>query len=304
MTVEYYISGALISVTNGYGTASAATTDYQVDPDSLSTTETIDPNGNFTTYTYDSDGNVLTKTDALGNTWTYTYNSFDEVLTSQTPNQAADSVETTNTYDGNGNLESTSTPKPGGGYVTTDYTYGDGSEPGDVTAVEDPNGKTTHLAYDTYGDLTATVDPLGRITTYRYNILGEKTSSVSPRGSETTGSGPADIPGDVYHIAGPGPQPYIGDGGPAASAYLNNDEGVAVDSSGDIYVADNNNNRIQEIAASTGTQWGISMTAGDVYTVVGSETGNSGNSGDGAVATSALLDNPARSLLIPRAISI
>ena len=45
---------------------------------------------------------------------------------------------------------------------------------------------------------------------------------------------------------------------------------VAVDSAGDLYIADAGNNRIQEIAAASGTQWGQSMTAGDIYTVAGS----------------------------------
>jgi len=37
-----------------------------------------------------------------------------------------------------------------------------------------------------------------------------------------------------------------------------------------IYIADTSNNRVQEVAATTHSQWGISMTAGDVYTIAGS----------------------------------
>ena len=44
--------------------------------------------------------------------------------------------------------------------------------------------------------------------------------------------------------------------------------------------------------ATTGTQWGQSMTAGDIYTIAGSSSGTSGSSGDGGAATSALLDDP------------
>ncbi len=83
----------------------------------LGPTEVIDPDGNATTYTYDSAGDLLTKTDALGNTWTYTYNSFGEVLTSQTPDQAAAIVVTTNGYDDDGDLTGTATTLPGGGYA-------------------------------------------------------------------------------------------------------------------------------------------------------------------------------------------
>ena len=45
---------------------------------------------------------------------------------------------------------------------------------------------------------------------------------------------------------------------------------MAADSSGNLYIADGANNRTQEIAVASGTQWGQSMTAGDIYTVGGS----------------------------------
>ena len=56
-------------------------------------------------------------------------------------------------------------------------------------------------------------------------------------------------------------------------------------------IADSGNNRIQEIAAANGTQWGQSMTADDMYTVAGSAAGTSGNAGDGGLATAALMAN-------------
>ena len=68
---------------------------------------------------------------------------------------------------------------------------------------------------------------------------------------------------------------------------------MAVDAAGDLYVADYENNRIQEVATSTGTQWGQSMAADDMYTVAGSSTGSSGYSGDGGPATSATISQPA-----------
>ena len=69
---------------------------------------------------------------------------------------------------------------------------------------------------------------------------------------------------------------------------------MALDSSGDLYIADTANNRVQEVAAATGTQWGQSMTANDIYTVAGSSSGTSGYTGDGGAATSALLNGPSR----------
>ena len=62
---------------------------------------------------------------------------------------------------------------------------------------------------------------------------------------------------------------------------------------GDLYIPDSDNNRVQEVAAATGTHWGQSMTANDIYTVAGSSSGTSGNSGDGGAATSAKLYIPA-----------
>ena len=100
--------------------------------------------------------------------------------------------------------------------------------------------------------------------------------------------------GDIYTVAGDsaGSSGDSGDGGSATSALLNGPVSITVDSASDIYIADQSNSRIQEVAASTGTQWGQSMTAGDMYTVAGSATGASGNSGDGGPATSALFNIP------------
>ena len=77
--------------------------------------------------------------------------------------------------------------------------------------------------------------------------------------------------GDIYTIAGSatGAAGSTGDGGPASSALLNGPGGLALDAAGDLYIADSGNNRVQEIAAATGTQYGQSMTTGDIYTIAG-----------------------------------
>jgi RHS repeat-associated protein len=100
--------------------------------------------------------------------------------------------------------------------------------------------------------------------------------------------------GDIYTIAGNAAGNFgdSGDGGPATSATLNITGQITLDSSGDLYITDTGNSQIREIAASNGTQWGQVMTAGDIYTVAGSTSGNSGDSGDGGPATSALLNQP------------
>ena len=73
---------------------------------------------------------------------------------------------------------------------------------------------------------------------------------------------------------------YSGDGGPAVDATLNCPQGVAVDSLGDLFIADTYNNVVREVNASTGV----------ITTVAGN--GICGYSGDGGAATSAELDAP------------
>jgi len=86
---------------------------------------------------------------------------------------------------------------------------------------------------------------------------------------------------------------HTGDGGPAASAFLNGPAGVTVSGAGDVYIADTNSNRVQEVASAGGTQFGIMMTAGDVYTIAGSANGSHGFSGDGGTATAATMHRAA-----------
>jgi trimeric autotransporter adhesin len=86
--------------------------------------------------------------------------------------------------------------------------------------------------------------------------------------------------GIISTVAGTGLSGYSGDGGLATSALLYNPVGVALDASGNIYIADFYNNRIRMVTKSTGI---ISTVAG---------TGSDGYSGDGGLATSAALNNP------------
>jgi secreted PhoX family phosphatase len=108
----------------------------------------------------------------------------------------------------------------------------------------------------------------------------------------TTGTfyGQAMTAGDIYTIAGNGIGAFSGDGGPATKAEINDPFGVALDAAGNVLIADQGNNRIRVLAATTGTFYGQAMTAGDIYTVAG--TGTRGNTGDGGPATSAELNAP------------
>ncbi len=78
---------------------------------------------------------------------------------------------------------------------------------------------------------------------------------------------------------GVGAQGFAGDNGPAASAQLNNPMGVAIDSAGNIFIADTGNNRIRKVSVS-----------GTITTIAG--TGTPAYSGDGGLATAAELNAP------------
>ncbi len=93
--------------------------------------------------------------------------------------------------------------------------------------------------------------------------------------------------GNISTVAGIlGSEGSTGDGGPATSAFLGESIGVAVDSSGNIFIADSGNQAIRKVDASTGN---ISTVAGTL--------GVSGSTGDGGPATSAKLNYPTRMAL-------
>ncbi len=83
----------------------------------------------------------------------------------------------------------------------------------------------------------------------------------------------------IETFVGDGTTGLSGDGGPATTASLNFSQAVCVDSLGNIYAADTNNNRIRKISPS-----------GIISTIAG--TGTAGYSGDGGLATNAALINP------------
>ncbi len=88
--------------------------------------------------------------------------------------------------------------------------------------------------------------------------------------------------GTITTVAGNGTPGYAGDGGAATAATLNSPEGVAVDSAGNLYIADTDNQAVREVFASTGK----------ITTIAGDGTGIAGFSGDGAPAIHAKLNEP------------
>jgi sugar lactone lactonase YvrE len=100
--------------------------------------------------------------------------------------------------------------------------------------------------------------------------------------------------GSVTTIAGTGVAGFSGDGGPATAAQLYGPSAVATASDGTIYIADSGNNRVRKVAPD-----------GTISTIAGTGSGignillppsfqNCAFSGDGGLATSAQLCNPAQ----------
>ena len=148
------------------------------------------------------------------------------------------------------------------------------------------------------------VDGAGNL--YIADFGNDRIRKVSPSGTITT-------------IAGTGNSGYSGDGGLATSAQISQAQGVAVDSAGNVYIADTGNNAIREVSPS-----GIIQTLtlivspvaiavdslGNLYVTDGSSlvyeiypfaspivvliggNGSSGYSGDGGLGTSGQLNGP------------
>ena len=85
--------------------------------------------------------------------------------------------------------------------------------------------------------------------------------------------------GNLFTIAGNGNASYFGDGGPALKASVNQPEGVAVDTAGNVYIADTLDHAVRKVTPD-----------GVINTLAG--TGTPGYSGDGGPANRARLNGP------------
>jgi Secretion system C-terminal sorting domain/NHL repeat len=86
--------------------------------------------------------------------------------------------------------------------------------------------------------------------------------------------------GIISTVAGNGTGGFSGDGGAATAAHLFHPTGVALDASGNLYIADYDNNAVRKVNAISGI----------ITTIAG--TGVAGNTGDGGMATAAKLHQP------------
>ncbi len=197
------------------------------------------------------------------------------------------------------------------GIITTVVGTGERGFGGDGgPAVAARLNEPTRLALDTAGNLYIAdrgnhrirrVDTSGRISTVAGNgeigFSGDGGPAVEarlklPEGVAVDGSGAlyiadrwnhrirrVDGSGIITTVAGNGGIGYGRGGGPAVRASLNHPNGVAVDGSGNLYIAVSGQNRIHRVDGS-----------GIITTVAG--TGERGFSGDGGPAVEARLDSP------------
>ncbi len=123
------------------------------------------------------------------------------------------------------------------------------------------------------------VDAAGNI--YIADSADHRIRAINATTSPITVAGVVIQPGDIATIAGNGnicssSTSACGDGGAATSAQLNFPEGIAVDSTGNIYIADTRDNRIREILSGSST---INTFAGSGIACVSSKSscGNGGS---------------------------
>ena len=176
----------------------------------------------------------------------------DGVATFTTSSLAAGTITVTASYGGTADFapSTTGTIVTAAGNGTAGYTGNNG--PATAAELNGPCG----VAVDSAGDLF--------IADTDNNVVREVVKAT----------------GDIITVAGNGTAGYSGDNGPATAAELDDPRGVAVDSAGDLFIADTDNNVIREVVKATG----------DIITVAGN--GTAGYSGDNGPATAAELDSP------------
>jgi sugar lactone lactonase YvrE len=160
--------------------------------------------------------------------------------------------------------------------------------PGDIKTVAGtfgnacPSGGSTPFCGDTGASTSALLNlPDGVLVDANKNIyIADAGSQVVRTVSGSTGIITL-LAGTYFDNCSPiSTEPHCGDGGPATAALLYTPTGIMLDGSGNVYIADELDDAIREVAA-----------GGNITTFAGIQF-NRGYYGDGGPATSAELENP------------
>ena len=117
------------------------------------------------------------------------------------------------------------------------------------------SSKPTSIALDAAGDLY-----IADTANCRVRVLPAATTTLFGR---------AMTAGHLYTVAGTGVCGSAGQGGPTTTAELWNRVAVAMDSSGDLLIADSGDQSVLLAAAHAGTHYGTTIGAGDIAVIVG-----------------------------------
>ncbi|WP_020608208.1 DNRLRE domain-containing protein [Actinokineospora enzanensis] len=212
--------GQVLTDTRAFGTALAAQTVNEYEPNGVRLTSTTDPLGRKTTFAYDANGQVSQLT-VLAGTPAQRTEKFERAgphaeLTKYTDNynketrytldtrgavrSVTDGANRTVTYEVGDNGLVTKVTDPANKFTTTDYA---GVDPirstdqlgrvgrawfdaiGRQVGTADPRGATSEASYDAADQVVSTSDPLGRTMRYAFDPNGNQVRVVDARGSET-----------------------------------------------------------------------------------------------------------------------
>jgi YVTN family beta-propeller protein len=121
---------------------------------------------------------------------------------------------------------------------------------------------------------------ISAVLPFPFALARDSSGNIFIISAETSAAYRLDSKGQLTVVAGNGLQLYLGDGGPATEASMNDLSAIAVDVSGNLFLAQDGQSAIRRVDAKTGT----------ITTVAGN--GTDGFDGDGGPATEAELGNP------------